>query len=86
MPKMTAIHAANVFLYHWFVSLDIPDHLLTNNDSWFVITFFATLCRFLGLGHLSTTANDPPTSGRVKRYTKTTVVSLRNHFPEHVGS
>lgn len=57
--QTTALHVASIFYDHWIIPYGIPDHLLTENSNQFVSKFFATLCQFLDLKHLTTTTFHP---------------------------
>lgn len=85
--KTTATNVANVFLDQCIVPYGIPDYSLADNGPEFVSKFLATLCTFLGLKNLTTTAYHPQTSGQVEWYTKTIVkcillTTLRRRTPE----
>lgn len=49
----------------------------------YVNSFFATICRYLGVKVLTTTAYHPQTDGRVERYKKTTIARLRRYVANH---
>lgn len=61
--ETTATHDARMFLGHWIVSYRIPEHLVTENGPQFMSAFFAILCGFLGLKHLTTAAYHTQTNG-----------------------
>lgn len=62
--KTAAAHMANIFLDHWIVSFDISSYLLTDNGTRFRSKFFASICGYLGVKHLTTTAYHPQTNGQ----------------------
>lgn len=79
---MTATHVANMFLDHRIVPYSIRDHLVADNGPHFVSKFFATLCGFLGVKRLATTAYHFQTNGRVERYNKAAVGRLQDYVAE----
>lgn len=47
------------------------------------MSFFPTLCNFLGVDNVLATAYHPQTNGKIERCNKTIVVSLRPYLSEH---
>lgn len=44
--------------------------------------FFETICKLLGIKHLTTTVYDSRTSGQAKRYSMTLIVGIHNYVDE----
>lgn len=81
--RTTATHAANVFFDHCVISHDISTFLLIDNGPQFVRKFFATICTYLGVKHLTTMAYHPKTNGQVEQYNKTIVTCLCHYIVEN---
>lgn len=75
--KMTATHVVYVSLDPRVLPYGIPDHLLMDSGSQFVSKFFAALCGFLGMKHLTRTIEQPQKYGQVEEYNKTIVTRIR---------
>lgn len=65
--KTSTTHIATTFSHNWNVPYGIPAYVLTNSGTRFVSKFLRTICYFLGLKHLTTTAHHPQTSGLEER-------------------
>lgn len=84
--KTSATQVANIILEHWIVPFDIPSYVLPDHGPQFVSKFFATICGFLDVRHLTTTAYHPQTNGQVERFNKTIVTRLRHYLADHQRS
>lgn len=56
VPKNSALHAANLFLDHWIIPLDILKYLLTDNGPRFVSKFLQSVGKQLEIKQLNTTS------------------------------
>lgn len=83
MYEETDSHVADVFLKDWVIPNAIPSYLLIYSGPQFVPKFFASVCAYLGVKQLTTTAYNLQTNGQTERYNKTVVDTLWNYVAEH---
>lgn len=81
--QATSTLIVNIFFDQWIISYGIRSFQLTDNDTKFVSKFFATLCSFLGVKHLTTTAYHPQPDGQAERFNKTVITRPRHYVAEH---
>lgn len=82
--KTTSAHTASIFLLYWIVLYGIPSFIFTDNDKKLVSKFFATLCRLLGVKHLTTAAYHPQTNEQPEVFNRTIVIRLWHFFAKHL--
>ena len=83
LATTTAPVVAEAFLDYWVYPYGMPNYLLTDNGTQFVSKFFETICSYLGIKHLTTTAYHPECNGQAERYNRTLVERLRHYVSEH---
>lgn len=54
--KTSATQVKNIFLDHSIIPFGIPNYVLTDNGPQLINKIFATICGYLGVKHLTTTA------------------------------
>lgn len=67
LKNTTAIIVATEFLDHCIYPYGVPISLLTNNSPQFTANFFASVCEFLGVNHMTNTAYHPYTNSHTER-------------------
>lgn len=83
LRRITAPVCANTFFYALLMSYGVPVHILTDRGLKFVSKFFRTLCDFVRVQGILTTAFHPQANGLTERYNKTIVTSIRPYMSEH---
>lgn len=81
--KTRAANIATIFYDHWIVQYEIFAHLLKDNRSHFVSTFFERICNFLGLKPLTITAFHHLRNGQAERYNRMLISRMRRYVSEH---
>lgn len=79
----SATQAANIFLDEGISPFCIPSYVLTDNNSQFVNKFFKTMCRYLGVKHLTKATYHRQTNAQIDRYNKTIVKRLSHYISDH---
>lgn len=76
--EITAAHVSFMFFDYNILLYRAPDHLLMDNRSQLVAKFFRTICSFLEVKHLKTTAYRPHTKSHPEQHNKTIILWLRH--------
>jgi transposase InsO family protein len=79
LRTVTALSVARAFCDHWAYVYGPPISLLTDNEPQFTAKFFQAVWSELGIQKIFTKAYHPQTNGRVERYNRTILASLRGY-------
>lgn len=81
--KSIELHITSIFVDHWIRPYGIPAFFLTENGPQFVRKFFKTLCTFLDIRHLRTTAYDFQIIGRAECNNNTISAKMHHYVVKH---
>jgi hypothetical protein len=76
---VTALSVSRALCDHWAYVYGPPVSLLTDNGPQFTAKFFQAVCSELGIQKVFTTAYHPHENGKVERYNRTILASLRGY-------
>jgi hypothetical protein len=79
LRTFTAFLVARAICDHWAYVYGPPVSFLTDNGPQFAAKFFQTVCSELGIRKIFKTAYHPQTNGKVERYNRTILASLRGY-------
>jgi transposase InsO family protein len=80
LRTVTALSISTAFCDHWAYLYGPPISFIAIKGTRFCVTFFQAVCAELGITEVFATAYDPQTSGKVERYNRTILASLRGYF------
>jgi hypothetical protein len=80
LRTVTAISVARAFCNHWANVYGPPVSLLTDTGPQFTAKFFQAVCGELGIQKVFTTAYHLQTNGKLERYNRTILASLRGYI------
>jgi transposase InsO family protein len=85
LRTITSLVVAKAFCDTWVFYYGPPRYLLTGNGTQFNAKLFLAVCRELGIAKIFTTAYHPQTNGKVERFNRIIINSLRGYFERRQG-
>jgi hypothetical protein len=79
LRTLTSLSVARAICDHWAYFYGPTVSLLTENSPQFTAKFFQAVCAELGIHKVFTTAYHPQSNGKVERYNRTILASLRGY-------
>jgi hypothetical protein len=83
LRSISAITVARDFFDQWVFVYGGPRYVLNDNGTQFNAKFFLSVCRELGIGEAFTAAYHPQTNGKVERFNRTILNSLRGYVSQY---
>jgi transposase InsO family protein len=82
LRTVNALSVARAFCDHWAYVYGPSISLLADNGPQFTVKLFQAVCVELGIQKVFTTAYNPQTNGKVERYNRTILASLREYVAQ----